>query len=354
MSEKGSKSGDDSVTPIIVKRKGKGGHAGHHGGAWKIAYADFVTAMMAFFLLMWLLGSTTKGDLNGIAEYFNTPLSTALTGGSRSGSATSVLEGGALALQNSKPGEANSGAGAKSSRDQVSILTNSAKRNAQLADDAKRLTELKSKLESLIEQNPKLNAFKSQIKLDITSEGLRIQIIDAQNRPMFNSGSSVLEPYTKDILDPIGLVLNDVPNHVSIAGHTDSQAYSGGQGAYSNWELSAERANAARRELVTGGMEDKKVLAVRGLADALPLMQNDPAAPGNRRISIIVLNKQTEEAFFRDGGRTDISNADQVASAVVAPSVAPAPVLSPASAAAGGLAIKVLPANPSTLPGVAK
>ena len=149
MSEKGSRSGDDS-SPIIIKRKSGGGHAAHHGGAWKIAYADFVTAMMAFFLLMWLLGSTTKGDLNGIAEYFNTPLSTALTGGTRSGSATSVLEGGALALQNSKPGEANSGAGAKSSRDKISILSTSTKRNAQLADDAKRLTELKAKIDRYV------------------------------------------------------------------------------------------------------------------------------------------------------------------------------------------------------------
>jgi len=331
MSEKGNKTGDDTAAPIIIKRKTGGGHGGHHGGAWKIAYADFVTAMMAFFLLMWLLGSTTKGDLNGISEYFNTPLSTALNGGNRSGSATSVLEGGALALQNSKPGEANSGAGAKASRDKISVLNTSSKRNQQLAEDAKRLNELKTKIDSLIEQNPKLNAFKSQIKLDITSEGLRIQIIDAQNRPMFTSGSSVLEPYTKDILDPIGVVLNDVPNHVSIAGHTDSQPYSGGEGGYSNWELSSERANAARRELVSGGMTDKKVLAVRGLADALPLVENDPAAPGNRRISIVVLNKQTEEAFFRDGGRTDIADAADVASAVKVPgpAVAPSPPVMP-------------------------
>jgi len=335
MSEKGNKGGDDSATPLIIKRKAGGGHGGHHGGAWKIAYADFVTAMMAFFLLMWLLGSTTKGDLNGIAEYFNTPLSTAITGGKRSGSATSVLEGGALALQNSKPRDANSGAGQKSSRDQISVLTSAAKRNAQLADDAKRLSELKSKLAALIEQDPKLNVFKNQIKIDITSEGLRIQIIDAQNRPMFNTGSSVLEPYTKDILDPIGVVLNDVPNHVSVAGHTDSQTYSSGDRGYSNWELSAERANSARRELVNGGMDDKKVLAVRGLADALPLVGDDPAAPGNRRISIVVLNKETEEAFFRDGGRTDISTVGQAASAVaVVPSGAKVDGLKSASAAA--------------------
>ncbi len=335
MSEKGLNSGDDSSAPIIIKRKAGGGHGGHHAGAWKIAYADFVTAMMAFFLLMWLLGSTTKGDLNGISEYFNTPLSTALTGGTRSGSATSVLEGGALALQNSKPAEANNGAGQRASRDKISVLQNS-QRAEQIKQDARRLMELKSKIASLIEQNPKLNAFKDQIKIDITSEGLRIQIIDAQNRPMFNSGSSTLEPYTKDILDPIGVVLNDVPNHVSIAGHTDSQPYSGGDTGYSNWELSAERANAARRELINGGMKTDKVLMVRGLADVLPLVAGDPAAPGNRRISIVVLNQQTEEAFFRDGGRTDVSDANQAATAVDAggnasanPSANPAPPKAP-------------------------
>jgi chemotaxis protein MotB len=337
MSEKGLKSGDDSSAPIIIKRKTGGGHGGHHGGAWKIAYADFVTAMMAFFLLMWLLGSTTKGDLNGISEYFNTPLSTALTGGTRSGAATSVLEGGALALQNSKPQEANNGAGQRASRDKISVLQQNSPRAEQMKQDAKRLADLKSKLAALIEQDPKLNVFKNQIKIDITSEGLRIQIIDAQNRPMFNSGSSTLEPYTKDILDPIGVVLNDVPNHVSIAGHTDSQPYSGGDAGYSNWELSTERANAARRELINGGMNKDKVLMVRGLADVLPLVAGNPADPGNRRISIVVLNQQTEEAFFRDGGRTDVSDANQAATAVDASAnanAATAPISSPSPAPA--------------------
>ncbi len=303
---------------VIIKRKKGGAHDDHHGGAWKIAYADFVTAMMAFFLLMWLLGSTSKGDLNGIAEYFNTPLSVAITGGSRSGTANSVLDGGAMSLLKTVPAAAN--VSPKSSQDKS---TQQANRVKQLDEDVKRLTELKSKIESLINLNPKLSPFKNQIKLDMTSEGLRIQIIDAQNRPMFDSGSSTLESYTKDILDQLGVVLNDVENHVSIAGHTDSLAYTGGANGYSNWELSSERANAARRELINGGMNAQKVLQVRGLSDALPLDPTDPSAPGNRRISIVVLNKQTEEAFFRDGGRTDIANVSQVASAVAASTARP-------------------------------
>jgi len=303
---------------VIIKRKKGGAHDDHHGGAWKIAYADFVTAMMAFFLLMWLLGSTSKGDLNGIAEYFNTPLSVAITGGSRSGTANSVLDGGAMSLLKTVPAAAN--VSPKSSQDKS---TQQANRVKQLDEDVKRLTELKSKIESLINLNPKLSPFKNQIKLDMTSEGLRIQIIDAQNRPMFDSGSSTLESYTKDILDQLGVVLNDVENHVSIAGHTDSLAYTGGANGYSNWELSSERANAARRELINGGMNAQKVLQVRGLSDALPLDPTDPSAPGNRRISIVVLNKQTEEAFFRDGGRTDIANVSQAASAVAASTARP-------------------------------
>ena len=316
MNEKTTDGADGAV--VIIKRKKGGAHDDHHGGAWKIAYADFVTAMMAFFLLMWLLGSTSQGDLNGIAEYFNTPLSVAITGGSRSGTANSVLDGGAMSLLKTVPAAAN--VSPKTSQDKSSAPD---KRVKQLAEDAKRLTELKTKIETLINLNPKLSPFKNQIKLDMTSEGLRIQIIDAQNRPMFDSGSSTLEPYTKDILDQLGVVLNDVENHVSIAGHTDSLAYTGGANGYSNWELSSERANAARRELINGGMIAQKVLQVRGLSDALPLDPTDPAAPGNRRISIVVLNKQTEEAFFRDGGRTDIANVSQVASAVAASTARP-------------------------------
>jgi chemotaxis protein MotB len=303
------KNSEERASTIVLKRIKKHGH-GHHGGAWKIAYADFVTAMMAFFLLMWLLGSTTKADKQGISDYFNTPLTVALTGGSYSGGGSTILPGGGKDITRPAIGDVQNGG--KSKRN------GAGKTAAQQAreEDAARLQKLKSKIEALIEQNPKLNAFKSQIKLDITSEGLRIQIIDEQNRPMFPSGSSVLAPYSKAVLDPIGRALNDVENRVSIAGHTDSQAYGGGETGFSNWELSTERASAARRELVAGGMGEKKVLQVRGLADALPLYENDPAQPGNRRISILVLNKQTQDAFFRDGGRIDVSTQTQAAEAV--------------------------------------
>ena len=258
---------------IVIRRKRKSDHGAAHGGSWKIAYADFVTAMMAFFLLMWLLSSTSKSDLQGIADYFNRPLNALLTAGP-----------GASATTAPQTANENGQQSGKSEDDQ--------------------LQDLKSKLTTLIQRNPKLSAFKNQIKIDITSEGLRIQIIDNQNRPMFDKGDAVLKSYTKDILDQIAPALNDVPNHISIAGHTDSLPYHGMLDGYSNWELSSERANAARRELLAGGMKASKVLQIRGLADALPYLKSDPTNPANRRISIVVLNTQAEQQFLRDGQQT--------------------------------------------------
>ncbi|MDR5739685.1 MULTISPECIES: flagellar motor protein MotB [unclassified Caballeronia] len=282
---------------VVVRRKKKGGgHGGHHGGAWKIAYADFVTAMMAFFLLMWLLGSTSKYDKAGIEDYFNTPLS-ALFGNEGGASAhTSIINGGGKDLSSSRPGEA--------SKSQTQPVPPSVARASVAAEDMQRLQQLKQKLTALIENTPALRAFKDQIRIAITSEGLRIEIVDSLKRPMFASGSSKLETYVTTILSNIGASLNDVDNRVSIAGHTDAVPYSGSQKGYSNWELSGERANAARRALVAGGMNETKVLQVRGLADALPLNKDVVDEPTNRRISILVLNKAAELAFFRDGGRT--------------------------------------------------
>ncbi|VXB22849.1 protein that enables flagellar motor rotation [Burkholderia sp. 8Y] len=287
---------------IVVRRKKKGGgHGGHHGGAWKIAYADFVTAMMAFFLLMWLLGSTSKYDKEGIEQYFNTPLS-ALFGNEGGASAhTSVINGGGKDLSSSRPGEAN--------KSQTQPVPPSIARAAVAADDMQRLQQLKQKLTALIENTPALRAFKDQIRIAITSEGLRIEIVDSLKRPMFATGSSKLEGYVTTILSNIGASLNDVDNRVSIAGHTDAVPYSGNQKGYSNWELSGERANAARRALVAGGMNEGKVLQVRGLADVLPLNKDVIDEPTNRRISILVLNKAAELAFFRDGGRTTVDQA---------------------------------------------
>ena len=289
---------DEGLRPIIVKRIKKGG-GGHHGGAWKIAYADFVTAMMAFFLLMWLLGSTAKGDLNGIAEYFKTPLKVAMAGGSGSGDANTVLPGGGKDLTRQE-GQLRKG--------ENEIVSKRSVRAAQAElekAERQRLDELKKRIETAIDSSPTLKQFKNQLLIDITSEGLRIQIVDEKNRPMFALASAQLQPYTREILREIGKTLNDVPNKISLSGHTDATPYSSGEKGYSNWELSADRANASRRELISGGMDESKVLRVVGLSSAVLLDKEDPFNPINRRISIIVMNKKAEE-LVQNGGSSSL------------------------------------------------
>jgi len=203
---------------------------GHHGGAWKIAYADFVTAMMAFFLLMWLLGSTAKGDLNGIAEYFKTPLKVSMQGGAGSGDSSSVIKGGGTDLSR-KAGQVKKG---ETVREKKSYNLEAAKAELEKIE-AEKLKLLKGRLEAEIDANPTLKQFKRQLLLDITTEGLRIQIVDEQNRPMFNLAGAELQPYTKVILREIGKVLNDVQNRVSLSGHTDATPYANAGRGYSNW-----------------------------------------------------------------------------------------------------------------------
>jgi len=291
---------DDTQRPIVIKRIKKSG-GGAHGGAWKIAYADFVTAMMAFFLLMWLLGSATKAKLEGIAEYFKTPMKVAMSGGSGAGDATSLIKGGGTDLTR-RAGQVKKGE-----------IETSTSRADQERQESARLQDLKAKLEKAIDSNAKMAQFKKQLKLDITSEGLRIQIVDDQNRPMFDSGGAVMKPYTRDILREIGRTLNEVPNRISLSGHTDAVPYSGGEAGYSNWELSADRANASRRELVAGGLEDGKVLRVVGLGSAVPFDKDSPNSPVNRRISIIVMNKKAEEAITKESRQVEASTAKEVA-----------------------------------------
>jgi len=297
---------DDSQRPIIIRRVKKGGH-GHHGGAWKIAYADFVTAMMAFFLLMWLLGSTAKGDLNGIAEYFQTPLKVALMGGSGSGDSSSVIQGGGRDLTR-KEGQVKDG-DVEAPRRTVNLQA----AQAELARvEKQKLSQLKGRLEAMIEASESLRGFKDQLLIDITLDGLRIQIVDEKNRPMFAMGSSVPHQYAQTILREISKVLNEVPNRISISGHTDARPYSGGERGYSNWELSADRANASRRELVAGGIEDKKIARVVGLSSSVLFDPKDPLNPVNRRISIIVMNKQAEEAVQKESTTLNVESADEV------------------------------------------
>ncbi|MFP5410015.1 MAG: flagellar motor protein MotB [Gammaproteobacteria bacterium] len=294
----------EQKAPIIVKRVKKT-VGGHHGGAWKIAYADFVTAMMAFFLLMWLLGSTTRGDLQGIADYFKTPLKIAMQGGSGSGDSSSVLKGGGTDLTR-QSGQVKKG---QTEEEKKSYNLKAARAELERQEKEK-LKKLKSRLEKAIEENATLRQFKRQLLIDITSEGLRIQIVDEQNRPMFNLASAVLQPYTRIILREIGKVLNDVENRISLSGHTDSVRYASADRGYSNWELSADRANASRRELVAGGMDAAKMLRVVGLADSVPFQDAQPNDPVNRRIAIIVMNKQTELAITRQASGVDDTDED--------------------------------------------
>ena len=293
---------DLSQRPIVIKRIKKVA-GGHHGGAWKIAYADFVTAMMAFFLLMWLLGPTTKAQLKGISDYFKTPLKVAMSGGSGSGDATSIIKGGGNDITRQDGQEKKA----------IEEHTIDDKTKEMLRERAERmkLEGLKKRIEQAIEANPALKKFENQLLLDITTEGLRIQIVDEQNRPMFALGKAELQTYTKTILREIGKMLNDVNNKISLTGHTDAKPFPSGDKGFSNWELSADRANASRRELVAGGMDTEKVLKVVGLSSAVLFDKVDPLNPINRRISIVVLNEKAEKAVTMDNPSVEFDVQDE-------------------------------------------
>jgi chemotaxis protein MotB len=297
---------EDRIAPIIVK-KIKKVSGGHHGGAWKIAYADFVTAMMAFFLLMWLLGSSSKSQLEGISEYFKTPLKVALQGGPAIAASDSLLKNTGGKDLTKKQGQVKPIDGPKGKEKSVDIKD--AKEALKKAEEAK-LEQLKQKIEKAIEDSETLNKFKDQLLLDITPDGLRIQIVDDQNRAMFQSSKAELEPYAKEILHEIGKMLNGVENKISISGHTDGAPYPNGNKGYSNWELSSDRANSSRRELISGGMDEAKLLRVVGLASASLFDKENPFNPSNRRISLIVMNKQAEENALKDSGVSKINLED--------------------------------------------
>ena len=294
------------LQPIIVKKIKKGGHA-VHGGAWKIAYADFVTAMMAFFLLMWLLGSTTDGDRKGIAYYFSSPLKVAMAGGSGSGDSSSLVKGGGTDLSRTT-GQVKAG-DVETRRRTINLR---ALKEEQRRAERTRLEELKKKVEDVLANNPRLASLGGQIRLDMTKEGLRIQIVDEQGRPMFDSGSALVKPYMRELLRELGDVLREVPNRLTLEGHTDAQAFPGNGQGYTNWELSADRANASRRELIAGGLPEARMLRVQGLAASKLLDSKDPNSPINRRISIIVMNRDAEDAVLKNysSDEDDSTNAE--------------------------------------------
>jgi len=268
--------------PVIIKKIiKKGGHA-HHGGAWKLAYADFVTAMMAFFLLMWLLGSTDEKTRKGISEYFQDPYKASL-----------IDKGQIPTLDEIAPTE----------------IDRQAEKN-----DRMQLEMLKEKIQDMIDANPKLSEVKEQIKLETTPEGLRVQIIDNKNMPMFKLASSETEPQIRLILRAMAPVINKLPNKITINGHTDARPFPDNRMGYSNWELSSDRANAARYELNHGGLAEDKILRVTGLSASIPYNPADPHDPMNRRISIIVMNKKTEQHILQEAGNKSVTAVNDTAS----------------------------------------
>jgi len=307
---------DEAIQSPIVVKKIKKVAGSHHGGAWKIAYADFVTAMMAFFLLMWLLGSESTGNLAGIAEYFKNPLKVSMQGGSGAGGSNSILPGGGRTITmkdgQDSPAQINPSVQTvnnikktdpKSTID-PSILEKQKKDAAEYEllkkTEADSFKALEEQLRKMIESDPNLSPFNDQIMLDREADGLRIQIVDKQNRPMFGLAKAELEPFAKNILKAMGPLINSVPNKIKIAGHTDSLPFNPANKAYGNWELSAERANAARRELVNNGqMHPDKVLQVDGMGSAVPFDKENLLNPVNRRIAIVVMNIKAE-ARVRD------------------------------------------------------
>jgi len=348
---------------IVVKRHKRRSHA-HHGGAWKVAYADFVTAMMAFFLVMWLVTAVSKDQRAAIFDYFKNPsmepgrsakpapgqmgpggASTSpinLHGGldSMRSQITPIREIGATEAakpQSTRAPQQAAGAQAPATEAEKKKIQQLALQAQQDAEH-KKLESLMAELRQAVDNSQALEPYKDQLLLDITPEGVRIQIVDARNRPMFDVGSARLRDYTVAILEELAKYLATVSNRISLTGHTDIRPYPG-NGGYSNWELSADRANAARRALIVGGLPDEKIARVVGLASSVLFDKAHPDNPINRRISIVVMTKQAEE----DALKTDTASAVDVqpqtpaAPGTAAPATA-APAHAPAAAPAASVA----------------
>lgn len=283
--------------PIVIRRK-KVVH-NHHGGAWKIALADFMTAMMALFLVLWILSSASREELEAVAEYFRTPLATAIAGGDRTTASDSAIPGGGP-----DPAHAEGERARIELRDQSRSAVEEQRLRGR-AEERRRLRELQRRIEAAIQAHPELRPLRDQMHLDLTQEGLRIQLVDSERRPMFELGSDRVAPYMRELLRTIAPLLNELPNRLSISGHTDSVPYAGGYRGYSNWELSSDRANASRRELVAGGLEADRLLRVAGLADRVPMEGTEPVDAVNRRISLVVLDEWSAEQILTQGRVAD-------------------------------------------------
>lgn len=302
ISEEDGKKPSSTLPPIIKKVK-KQSH-GHHGGSWKIAFADFVTAMMAFFLLMWLVASLNKAQKSAIADYFKQPIKVALMGGENFGNRDINVKGGGPDVNESQ------GQVQATTQPVVENTTHTEVTEEQITKaEAKKLEELKIQINKSMDKDPSLEGLKKQLRMDITTEGLRIQLIDNQKKPMFDVGSDKVNPDMQPILANIAKLLNSVPNKVSIEGHTDANPYHNpAELEYTNWELSSQRANAARRALIKAGMNEDKVMMVSGFSSTILMNPKHPLNPENRRISIIVMKKQVEDQINTQNGQSNTVN----------------------------------------------
>ncbi|WP_280549450.1 flagellar motor protein MotB [Halomonas sp. 11-S5] len=270
--------------PIIIRRK-KVIHR-HHGGSWKIALADFMTALMALFLVMWILSQADQQQREAVSEYFRTPLLTAITGGEGSAQSANVIPGGG-------PDPVHS----DGERARIDLRTQTRPSEQQ----RRAFRDLQQRIETAIDADPDLRQLRQQLRFDMTPEGLRIQLFDTEQRPMFALGSDRVAPYMRDLLRTMAPLLNELPNDLSIGGHTDNLAYLNGYRGYSNWELSSDRANASRRELVSGGLNPAKLLRVSGFADRVVMPETEASDPINRRIELLVLFRQVAERIRSPG-----------------------------------------------------
>ena len=321
----------NSMQPIIVKKKKAAAHA-HHGGAWKVAYADFVTAMMAFFLLMWLMAAANDPQKRAIAGYFN-DVGGGLVGpgGANTGviqfdhPQTSPESMKPPPITNSEPGGQNEQSRGEGVEHPSPVqLTDDQMREQFEKQESENLEKLKQSLEAELAKNTSaLRELRDQILIDYTGLGLRVQIVDKEQRPMFDIGSSRLKPYSVDVLEALAPMLNSVENHISVTGHTDAVSYGAGA-SYTNWELSTDRANAARRALVNGGYPEDKFVTVQGMGSAAPFKPEAPNDPVNRRIAILVLKKSVEEALL---GKQGINSENVIKSGgeILHPEQAPTP-----------------------------
>jgi chemotaxis protein MotB len=296
------KKGEGKPDPIIITKKVQ--ISGAHGGAWKVAYADFVTAMMAFFLLLWLLNATTSEQRSGVADYFAPPAaSLERSGAGGPGAGQDVMEKGALPgrgaptavtipLPNppSDPSEGDYEGTPRKGMPGPASMSDDVLRRAMAKEEEERFSDVARQLRANIAAAPELAQFSENIKIDQTDEGLRVQLVDQSNASMFPPGSSQLYDQTRQLLRLVAQVLAKLPNKMVIKGHTDTQSLSEG-GDRSNWELSGDRANATRRSLLDAGFPPERIAEVVGLAGSDPLEGVDPASPRNRRISLVLVRE---------------------------------------------------------------